>query len=124
MTRNGSGWLDRQEVADACRRVAWDLRSRPGPASSSGTVGLDSTISTLLEALGRALARDRESIPEYVQQAALQLARQIQVNRRGPTTDTGHRRNGRYTVQPDTGWGAVRGEAVPFASSIRLGRMG
>jgi hypothetical protein len=124
MSRNGFGQLNGHEVVDACRRAAWNLRSRPGSGPSSDRVRLDSAIGTLLEALGRALARDRESIPEHVQRAALQLARQIQVDRRGRTADAGHGHNGRYAVHPDTDWGAARGEAVPFTTSIRLGRMG
>jgi hypothetical protein len=85
---------------------------------------LDSAVGGLLEALGRALARDRESIPGHVQRAALQVTRQIQADRRACTADAGRDHNGRFAVRPDTGWGAVRGEAVPFAASIRLGRMG
>jgi hypothetical protein len=120
MSRNTSQ-LSEREVADACRRAAWDLRSRPGSGSSSDRVGLDSAVGSLLEALSRALARDRESIPGHVQRAALQLTRQIQADRRACTADTGH---GRSAIRPDTGLGAVRGEAVPFAPAIRLGRMG
>jgi hypothetical protein len=124
MSRNTFGQLSGREVVDACRRAAWDLRSRPGSGSNSGRVGLDSAVGSLLEALGRALARDRESIPGPVQRAALQLTRQIQADRRARTADPGDGRNGRFAIRPDTGWGAVRGEAVPFATSIRLGRMG
>ena len=125
MSRNDFAQFDECEVVDACRRAAWDLRSPPKSGSSSGRMRLDSAVGNLLEALGRALARDQESIPGHVQRAALKLARQIQLHRRRPTTENaGGGHNARLAVRPDTGWGAVRGEAVPFATSIRLGRMG
>lgn len=122
MSRNGFGPLSGREVVDVCRRAAWNLRSRPGSGPSSDRVRLDSAVGNLLEAIGRALARNRESIPEHVQREALRLARYIEVDRQGRPAGVGYGRNGAATA--DTGWGAARGEAVPFATSIRLGRMG
>lgn len=124
MSRNESGRFNECEVVEACRRAAWELRSRPGSVSGPDRVRVDLAVGSLLEALGRALAREQESIPGHVQQAALKLARQVQLDRRRPTTASARGRNGGLAVHPDTGWGAVRGEAVPFATSIRLGRMG
>jgi hypothetical protein len=124
MARNTRERPNAAEVIDACRRAAWELGSRPGSGMGSETRQLDAAVGNLLEALGRALSRDRDSIPEHVQRATLRVARQIQVGRRGPASDARHGCDGRYAVHPDTGWGAARGEVVPFATSIRLGRMG
>jgi hypothetical protein len=122
MAQNLTREFNEYEVADAYRRAAWELQS--GSAGRRERAQLDVAVGNLLEALGRALMRDGESIPDHVQRAALQVAREIPAGGRGRGPDARHGRNGRYVVQPDMGWGAVRGEAVPFATSIRLGRMG
>lgn len=124
MAQNLTRELNEYDVADACRQAAWELQSRSGSAGKRERAQLDVAVGNLLEALGRALTRDGESVPDHVQRAALQVARQIPAGGRGRRSDARHGRDGRYVVQPDTGWGAARGETVPFATSIRLGRMG
>jgi hypothetical protein len=121
----GSSTGPRSSTPAGERRGICVLGRDPARARKGSGWTRHSAVGCLLEALGGALARDQGSIPGPVQRAALNLARQIQMDRRRPATaNPGHGRNGRLTVHPDTGWGAVRGEAVPFATSIRLGRMG
>jgi hypothetical protein len=86
---------------------------------------MDFRVSHLLDAISKALALSRSSVPEQVQRAALGLAQQVQEERPQPGR-TGYQNGGGSwdEFQPDMGWGAVRNEAVPFATSIRLGRMG
>jgi hypothetical protein len=78
-----------------------------------------------VDAISKALALSRSSVPEQVQRAALGLAQQVQEERPQPGR-TGYQNGGGSwdEFQPDMGWGAVQNEAVPFATSIRLGRMG
>jgi hypothetical protein len=115
---------DEQGRINFFRRAASKLRSRPRPTASASTQ-MDFRVSHLLDAISKALALRRSSVPEQVQRAALGLAQQVQEERPQPGR-TGHQ-NGSGSwdeFQPDMGWGAVRNETVPFATSIRLGRMG
>jgi hypothetical protein len=113
-----------QDGIDLIRRAASTLRSRPRPTASASTQ-INFHVSDLLDAISKALALDRSSVPEQVQWAALRLAQEVQEERSQPgKTGYRHGRGGWDDFQPDMGWGAVRGEAVPFAASIRLGRMG
>ena len=119
MTRFPPVELDGHEVADSSRTAAQQLRSRPGAEAHSEKMRMDSAVGNLLDAVGRALRLDRSAIPEDVQRAALRVAQHVHLSR-PPGTDGQHRGDG----HPDTSREAVRGEAVPFAASIRLGRMG
>lgn len=100
------------------------MRSHLGSGTDAERAQLDSAMGNLLQALGRALESDEESVPVYVREAALRVARQVQASRQEQVTGRRQDRRGWHHVQADTGWGAVRGEALPFATSIRLGRMG
>jgi hypothetical protein len=124
MTRYSSATLDEHGVADACRSAARKLSSRPESGAASGRTRLDSAVANLLEAIVRALGKGRNSVPDDIQRAALRVARQVQVDPEHRPRGMHPARAGRYPVQPDMGWGAARGEAVPFATSLRLGRMG
>ena len=119
MTRFAPVELDEHEVIDSLKRAARKLRSRPGLEARRERMQMDSAVGNLLDAMGRALRLDRSAIPEDVQRAALRVAQHVHISRQ-PGADGSHRRDGR----PDTSREAVRGEAVPFAASIRLGRMG
>jgi len=93
---------------------------------TSSSRQIDFHIGHLLDTISKALALSRSSVPEQVQRAGLRLAREVQEERAQPPGRI-ERRNGREgcdDCQPDMGWGAVRGGVVPFAASIRLGRMG
>jgi hypothetical protein len=116
MTRHSSAEID---VGDAFRRAALRLRSRSGASSSSEMRQLSTAVGNLLEALDRALQRDRTSIPGHVQRAALQVARQVRSHRQGHGSNARQSRNGRHARPRATGR-----RAVPFVPSIRLGRMG
>jgi hypothetical protein len=122
MVRHPSGALNKYKVADACRRAAWKFRSRSASGKAARTAQADLAVADLLEAVSRALTVDRTAIPEHVQRAALEVARQGQGSGRPLASDGPDRRGA--AVDPDMGWGAVQGEPVPFAPSIRLGRMG
>ena len=124
MNRKPVTTRDEQGRINFFRRAASKLRSRPQPTASASTQ-MDFRVSHLLDAISKALALSRSSVPEQVQRAALGLAQQVQEERPQPGR-TGYQNGGGSwdEFQPDMGWGAVRNEAVPFATSIRLGRMG
>ena len=114
---------DEQGRIDIFRRAAAKLRSRPAAAASRQ---MNFRISHLFDAISKALALSRSSIPEHVQRAALGLAQQVQEERSQPDRNGYQSGGGRDwdEFQPDLDWGAARNDAVPFATSIRLGRMG
>jgi hypothetical protein len=112
------------EVADACWMAARSVESHPGRTGVADEGKLSPAVADLLQAVSRALALDRTSVPEDVQRAALRVARQVEARVGEPTSGREQDRDGRSEARPNTGWGAVRGETVPFAASIRLGRMG
>jgi hypothetical protein len=114
---------DEQTRIDIFRRAAAKFRSRPAASASRQ---MSFRISHLFDALSESLALSRSSIPEHVQRAALGLAQQVQAERSQPNRN-GHQSGGGRDwdeFQPDMEWGAARGDVVPFATSIRLGRMG
>jgi hypothetical protein len=105
------GW-DEHEIG-TFRRAAWTLRGRPGAAGDR--TALDRAVGDLLDALGTALTADHNAVPPTVQRAALRAARLVETTRR----PAGVRGAG-----PDAAGGPAGRETAPFASSIRLGRMG
>jgi hypothetical protein len=119
MTRFPPVELDGHEVADSCRTAAQKLRFRPGAEAHAERMRMNAAVGNLLDAVARALRLNRSAIPEDVQRAALRVAQHVHMSRQ-PGTDGYHRRDG----GPDTRREVVRGEAVPFEASIRLGRMG
>jgi hypothetical protein len=124
MTRYPSEGLNEYDVADTCRRAAWKFRSRFASGKAARTTQADSAVANLLEAVSRAVTVDRASIPKHLQRAALEVARQVQASGRPHASDGPDRGSGRSAAGRDMGWGAVQREPVPFATSIRLGRMG
>jgi hypothetical protein len=122
LTLDPSAGFTEYEIADTCTRAARRLRAGPASAAASQRAGLDSSIADLLDAIGSTVALDSKSLPEEVQRATLRVARQVVVGREHRDIDERHDHAGR--VRADMGWRAVRGEAVPFATSIQLGRMG
>ena len=124
MNRKPVTTYDEQSRIEFFRRAASKLQCRPRPTASASTQ-MDIRVSHLLDAISKALALSRSSVPEQVQRAALRLAQQVQEERPQPGR-TGYQ-NGRGSCdefQSDMGSGAIRNKAVPFATSIRLGRMG
>jgi hypothetical protein len=123
-TRYPSAALNEHEVAAACRRAAWKLRSSPRSGAASERTPLDSAVVGLLEAIARALAQDKRSVSDDIQRAAIHLAQQLHVSGEQHPRGMHAGHASRYPVRSDMGWGAVRGEVVPFSTSLRLGRMG
>jgi hypothetical protein len=105
------GWDEHEN--GTFRRAAWTLRCRPGAVGTA--TALDRAVGDLLDELGTALAADWTAVPRTVQRAALRVARQVETTRR-PAVARG--------AGPDGGGGPAGRETAPFASSIRLGRMG
>jgi hypothetical protein len=113
------------EAVDACRRAASRLRSRPGDVEFERPQ-LSSLVADLLDTVGTALATRPSSVPEGVRRAALRVASRVRATRERDALAGGphDRPGGRGEVRPDAGRYVVDSDNVPFAASIRLGRMG
>ena len=116
----------RRTDAATCMAAAMRLRKRPMWHSSRDELRLSAATSQLLEAIGRALARDPTAVPPPVLRAALCLARECGDG--SPSTSAGVDRDSHtdpLCPPPSTsGKSAARSRTIPFSASIRLGRMG
>jgi hypothetical protein len=110
---------DTSVVADAlvCQEAALLLRA--GEASPDGE-DLAPPMDRLLSAVGAELETGRESLPEAVRRAAVDLAAHL-VRRSSVPVPGGPARHGHgFGARPGSG----RRRSAPFTPSIRLGRMG
>lgn len=112
--------------ASKCMTSATRLRNRSGWRPSPDELRRTVATSKLLEALGRALARDPSALPPAVRSAALCLARECDDTERSTTTRTDHDGRADPSCPPldARGKAAAKSRAIPFCPSIRLGRMG
>ena len=127
MRRNLPVEYEEHEVVDGCRRAAWRLRFRPGGVTSENAK-FDSLVSDLLDAVGTAVATRPVSVPEGVQRAALRVAQHLRASRerdvRGGHDGHGVARGRHTEIRSDSDQECVSDPDVPFAPSIRLGRLG
>jgi hypothetical protein len=109
--------------ASICVSGAMRLRNRPMWRLSLDELRMSSATGQLLEALGRALARDPCSLPASVRRAALSLARECGVSAPPEPIKVDHNS---HPEPPSSASGkpAARSRTIPFCASIRLGRMG
>jgi len=91
------------------------------PASALADAELASHLRRLLGAVGQELEADRESVPESVRYAALQLADHIA--RRSSIPAPRRSRDADKPVERPVR-GTDHRTGIPFSRSIRLGRMG
>jgi hypothetical protein len=116
---------DPRSDAAICMFGAMRLRNRPMWHLSRDDLRLFSATSQLLEALGRALARDAGAVPAPVRRAALRLARHCSDNVPSAAAGADHD-NPADPPRPPPGTSGEAGTASrgPFCASIELGRMG
>jgi hypothetical protein len=115
-----------QTDVSTCMAAAMRLRNRPLWRSSRDELRRAAATSQLLEALGRALARDPTAVPPPVRRAALCLARECGDSSPSITPGVNHDSHTDISCLPPStsGKSAARSRAIPFNASIRLGRMG
>jgi hypothetical protein len=102
---------------------AMRLRNRRMWHLSRDELRLSLATSKLLEALGRALARDPCSVPAPIRRAALHLARECDVSAPPEPVRVEHN-NHPQPPRSASRKSAARSRTTPFGASIRLGRMG
>jgi hypothetical protein len=112
--------------ASTCLAAAMRLRNRAMWRTSRDELRLSAATSRLLEALGRALARDPTAVPPPVRRAALYLARECADSSPSTTAGVEHDSHPDPPCPPPntSGKSAARSRAIPFNASIKLGRMG
>jgi hypothetical protein len=119
---------DRTDAARCMEAAIW-LRGRPLMSLAARRTTL--ALCQLLNAVSLALAADGRSVPPAVRRAALRVADQLQRQRLvlssdGVAADDDHvgPSDRRSAQRRHSGPSTTRTKPVPYASSIKLGRMG